>query len=435
MADQKIQRIDALLRFLCKETLQGQLILEAGSLDVDESRRLEELGAAVMTYETDDEKIVRLRRVFPNRRYDRVDFSRPWSQTLTHGFDIVVALGLLDRLADPEPFLRFVRQIAPILYLDVARNGSIQSVTAMLECMDYIVTPIPHEDSADEDSNLLIALQRQQRHPYFTPVLVHVHIPKCAGSTFKRILSLTFGDRHHNVYSEDPFFVLEPNEVIRTLQKQPNIVSIASHSIRAFPSLLGNRVPLYVTFLRDPLAQFLSYITFLKKNQPHLTITHKQYVPPDCSLMSIRDIAEWLVTNEQDVPFKSNYTVNFLAEATFRNDLNAVSKRLNGNVDFARAMKTLLGGIALELAIEVLERFFFVGLVEEMERSISLLSVKLNAYGLALNCEGFQRENVSGQFLDDVQWLNERDRVGRIVLNSLEKDFHLYNHFKKKLQQ
>ena len=263
------------------------------------------------------------------------------------------------------------------------------------------------------------------------PLLVHVHIPKCAGSTFKRILSLTFGERHQDWYSEDPFFFFEAEEIASRLAQHPEIASIASHSIRSFPQRMGERVPLYVTFLRNPIDQFVSYITFLKKNKPHLTETHRLYVPPDVDLMTVRDIAHWLVGNEHEVPFKSNYTVRFLSEIEFRRHTASLTELLDGRE--ASALRDLYERVALDLAVAVLERFFFVGIVEEMENSVALVGERLKQRGLELGCADFRRENVSEHFRGDLGWLDESDAVGRLVFQSLAKDVRLYEHFRERL--
>jgi hypothetical protein len=283
------------------------------------------------------------------------------------------------------------------------------------------VRPAARRQTADADPHL------------DAPLLVHVHIPKCAGSTFKRILSLTFGERHLDWYSEDPFFLLEPDEIAARLEANPELMSLASHSIRSFPPRLGTRVPLYVTFLRNPLDQFVSYITFLKKNKLFLTETHQLYVPPDCHEMTVRDIARWLVDNERDVPFKSDYTVHFLSEMVFRDRTAGLRELLDGAEGFRAAMREVYERCAVDIALAVLERFFFVGIVEEMERSIVLLSERLAPYGLRLKDSTFQRENVSNHLRGDTSWLNESDDVGRRVLKSIEKDFLLYKRCRERL--
>jgi len=433
MADYESSRIEALLTLLNRRSLEGQRVLEAGRLSMSESRRLEALGAVVTTYESSEEAVAKSKAAFPHRECRRVDLSCPWSQSAPDRFDIVIALDVLDRLEDPAPFLTFARQIAPVLYLGGGRGDAVQSAAALLEKMDYIVTPVPDEDPDAESANLLLATQRRQdQESFFTPVLIHVHIPKCAGSTLKRLLSLSFGDRHIDVYDQNPDFVLEPDELVRLLQNQPQIVSIATHSLRTFPPLLGNRVPLYVTLLRDPRAQFLSYVTYVKGAWAQLSENHRRHVPPDGDTMSLRDFARWLVTSDENVHFKSDFTVNFLTENVFRDALRALSRRLDGNVAFEAVTREVYREVALDLAVSVLDDFFYVGLVEEMETSLSLLRQKLEPYGFALKTELFRRENVSVRAPGETAWLNEDDDVGRLVLQSLKTDIQLYDRFKER---
>ena len=132
--------------------------------------------------------------------------------------------------------------------------------------------------------------------------------------------------------------------------------------MRTFPDRVDGRDVLYVTFLRNPIDQFISYITHIKKNY-HVIVDKPllSALPPDPTQMSVREIARWLLTCEQEVNFHENYTVNFFARYSvpgetgpFRKDKKYVKRRLSA-------------------AMGILDRFFFVGIAEQMDLSVALL--------------------------------------------------------------
>ena len=85
------------------------------------------------------------------------------------------------------------------------------------------------------------------------PLFVHVHIPKCAGTSFNALLRESFGSAHADVYSPQPDSAYETAYLDELVTTRPNLISIASHSIRRYPRTLGGRRALYACFLRDPL--------------------------------------------------------------------------------------------------------------------------------------------------------------------------------------
>ncbi len=424
--------IDALLKMLARERLDELSVLEMGALDGASSRRLEALGASVTTYETSREGVEAVRHAFPQRTVHHVDLSQPWSGMPRERFDLVIAPGLLDHVEDWAPFVRFARQVAPRLLIDAGTRETAALMRRLLEELDYIVTPL---DDDEAPARWLFAIQRHLEAAAFAPVLVHVHMLKCAGCSVRRLFGLNFGDRHFNMYDWDPAFVLEPDEITRLLLAQPAIASISSHGIRSFPPLLGSRVPLYVTFLRDPATQLLSYIKYVKNEWATLSDEHRRRLPPDGEAMPMREFARWLVTSSDETLFNRDYAVRYVTEIVLRDELRGLQRHLGDHAALTSALNKLQGPVDVELAISVLEGFFFVGLVEEMHESMALLRERLAPYGFELETDEYRRENISPQRGGGAEWLTENDEVGRLVLQSLRKDYRLYNHFKARFRE
>jgi hypothetical protein len=117
---------------------------------------------------------------------------------------------------------------------------------------------------------------------------------------------------------------------------------------------------LYVTFLRDPIQQFVSYMTHVKKH--YSAITSKsllEAVPPDAPRLALREFAKWLLTQDRDIPFRENHNVNFFS----RHSAPAAPDRL-------------------EAAKAALDGFFFVGITERMEDSMRKLRALTREAGL-----------------------------------------------------
>ena len=258
------------------------------------------------------------------------------------------------------------------------------------------------------------------------PILVHVHIPKCAGTSLGAVLRASFPGRHLDVYAPFTDLVYTPDQLSRLLRDNPQLVSIASHAIRVYPSLINGRTALYVCFLRDPVEQFLSYLTYIKKQYSTLSPPHRLVVPPKCDRLSMRRIAEWLVTHSDDVPFRQNYTIRFLTERLFLQQVEPLP-----NSPLHLSLTSFYEKINLDLAMSVLERFLFVGIVDQMETSLHVLQQKLAPYGLVLETTTVPMDNVSRDYREDLGWMTESDRVGKLVLDSLADDIRLYEHIRR----
>ena len=237
------------------------------------------------------------------------------------------------------------------------------------------------------------------------PVLAHIHVPKCAGTSFRVLLERYFGPRHLRLYVDDTYFVYGEETLRSYLMQEPEIVSLSSHHLRSFPCWVAGREMLYVTFLRDPIEQFVSYMTHIRKL--YATLTSKsllEAVPPDAPHLTLREFARWLLTQDRDIPFRENHNVNFFA----RHSSPAATDRLE-------AAKTTLAG------------FFFVGISERMEESVARLRAKVQAAGLDFPPGPVPCENTSSEYRDGLSWIHPGDEVGSLLLRSVEKDRQLYN--------
>ena len=237
------------------------------------------------------------------------------------------------------------------------------------------------------------------------PVLAHIHVPKCAGTSFRVLLETYFGPRHLGLYVNDTYFVYGDEALRSYLLQGPELQGFSSHHVRRFPHWLAGREMLYVTFLRDPIQQFVSYMTHVKKHYAEITSASLlAAVPPDAPQLTLREFARWLLTQDRDIPFRENHNVNFFA----RHSAPAAPDRL-------------------EAAKTALEGFFFVGITERMEESVNKLRALARAAGLDFPPGSPPVENTSADYRDDLGWLHPGDEVGSMLLRSVEQDRQLYD--------
>ena len=236
-------------------------------------------------------------------------------------------------------------------------------------------------------------------------VLAHIHVPKCAGTSFRVLLETYFGPRHLGLYVNDTYFVYGDEAIRNYLLQGPELRGFSSHHMRRFPHWLAGREMLYVTFLRDPIQQFVSYMTHIKKHYAEITSASLlAAVPPDAPQLTLREFARWLLTQDRDIPFRENHNVNFFA----CHSAPAAPDRL-------------------EAAKAALEGFFFVGITERMVESVNKLRALVQAAGLDFPPGPLPIENTSADYRDDLRWIHPGDEVGSMLLRSVEKDRQLYD--------
>jgi hypothetical protein len=263
---------------------------------------------------------------------------------------------------------------------------------------------------------------------YLRPLLVHIHEPKTGGTSLRHTLARFNARRHLDLYLDNTDFVYSPVELARLLADRPDIISISSHFIRTFPPVIGNRRCHYVTILRKPQSQFMSYIRYIKKTYANLhDATLLQYIPPNVPQAKARDFAAWLIAQADHVPFAENYTVNYLSWFPW-----VLANRHES--DLARCHMSTCSpqervryrASRLELAKTLLKNFLFVGILEHIEPALPTLFRKCKEIGLHIPRTSLPHENATNDIEEDVSWLTISDEVGSKVLASQVEDHALY---------
>jgi O-methyltransferase len=238
-------------------------------------------------------------------------------------------------------------------------------------------------------------------------LLAHIHLRKCGGTSFAQLLDSHFGPRHLRLYPDDVYFVYTVEGLEERLRQAPGVQAFSSHHVRRFPRQLADRPARYVTFLRDPVEQFVSHMTHVQKHYAELT--HEsllQSLPPDAPQLTLREFARWILTQDRDILFRENYTVNFLTRYNFPADA---------------------GTDRLSLAKAALEDFFFVGITGRMDECVRKLRRLAEFEGMEFPSKPIGVINASRDYRDDLSWIHKEDEVGAMLLESVREDRQLYD--------
>ena len=172
--------------------------------------------------------------------------------------------------------------------------------------------------------------------PYMSErtIFVHVHIPKNGGTTFNRVLTRVYGRNFLKVYSDIPGEFFDSDRVAGLVMANPDAQCIASHSIRTpLPELDGVRFwP--VTFLRDPIRRLVSLYYHERKITTRAGREH-------CSQLPFDEYLPERITHDNAFDNWQTYHI--------------------------------AGCVDLDKAKEILETYFFVGLLERYDASLLLL--------------------------------------------------------------
>lgn len=166
--------------------------------------------------------------------------------------------------------------------------------------------------------------------------LVFIHILKTAGQSVMQVLEANFPKRDRLFANSHDIVKLPPGSLNRYRL-------ILGHNYYNIHELLG-RKPVYMTFLRDPVARTISHYFHWKR-----TDTHKFY-----EKVNSQTLAEF-VTDPVTRPAVFNYQTRWIASDNVLKPAAVNARDL------------------LEVAKQRLEEFAFVGLVEDFDRSIDAL--------------------------------------------------------------
>jgi hypothetical protein len=250
------------------------------------------------------------------------------------------------------------------------------------------------------------------------PLILHSHIPKTAGTTVSVGFRRSFEFFHIHHYHPDPFFILTKDKLESLLEVYPDLRSISSHHIRSFPLSIGGRPTFLVTFLRRPEDAFISQLKYVQHNYWSFPEGWRTLWPKEAPLLTLREFARQYLDREsvtQDLCPQTRFICN--------PDAGALFGLTDGNQN---------GLNSYEMAHQILTGFHFVGIVEEMKKSLQVLTDRLRQWRTNVYFDHNLKVNTSPE-PSRPEWLTPEDEVGGRVLAASENDVRLYDFFRKKL--
>jgi hypothetical protein len=250
------------------------------------------------------------------------------------------------------------------------------------------------------------------------PLILHCHIPKTAGITVSAGLKRSFELCHIHHYHPDPLYILTPRILEDLLEINPALLAISSHHLRSFPLSVGGRPTFLITFLRSPEDLFISQLRFVQREFSFLSAEIKYLWPKDTPVLPLRELArQYLdrVAISRDYCSQTRFFCNPKAAGMF------------GLADDHQ-----YGAASYEMASSILNGFHFVGIVEEMKKSLEVLTDRLWERGIRVYFDLRLKLN-SSHAKARPPWLALDDEVGRRVLETSGSDRLLYEDFRVNL--
>jgi hypothetical protein len=250
------------------------------------------------------------------------------------------------------------------------------------------------------------------------PILAHIHAPKTAGSSLRKALDEYYGQGHIHLYFDNSTTFVYGNRELAELVRDPSIKAFSSHFVRRFPPVLADRPVYYVTFLRNPVQQFISYITYTRKHYrgiPDRVLL--EHLPPQMPCLSIRECAQWILDGPDSSfrNFRENYATNFYARYPVfdAHGFDYADRRYRNE--------------RLRAAQNVLSNFLLVGISEYLDEGWRLLRHRAAQIGIQLPDVRIPIENVTADQRDSLDWIRADDEVGGKLLESVREDLFLYS--------
>jgi hypothetical protein len=250
------------------------------------------------------------------------------------------------------------------------------------------------------------------------PLILHCHIPKTAGITVSAGLKRSFELCHIHHYHPDPLYILTPEVLEELLEINPALLSISSHHLRSFPLSVAGRPTFLITFLRRPEDVFISQLRFVQREFSFLSAEIKSVWPKDTPALPLRELAgQYLdgVATFQDHCPQTRF---------FCNPKAAAKPGLGDGHQY--------GAASYEMASSILNGFHFVGIVEEMKKSLEVLTDRLLECGIKAYFDLRLKLNTS-QAKVRPAWLTPDDEIGRRVLEASASDRILHEEYRLRL--
>ena len=157
-------------------------------------------------------------------------------------------------------------------------------------------------------------------------VFFHIHIPKCAGTTFQGILKRNF-NRPKAYYRENPIVLYDykSKAIEMAIQRNQFLEAFSSHNTSIdLPFYLDNPKVKAITFVRDPVERFISHYYYRQKR---LKLKNAKHFLPETAGMSLDEYIDYaLIQGKAKMALEGQ--IGHLSRQTGTHAIDKVKKHL-----------------------------------------------------------------------------------------------------------
>jgi hypothetical protein len=280
----------------------------------------------------------------------------------------------------------------------------------------------PFANLSDVLYGYLVEMTYLSKGSPFRPLFVHVHVPKCGGTSLNTLLNAWFNGRMQWIYFPDPKRVLTQNEMEDFVRQNQDVDCISSHHLRLFPPVIGGRPALYLTFLRQPADYCISSARHVVQTQREMSAEQRALQPKNLESLSVVGLIQhWIAEEEKDIFVGADFSRMFFEATAIRLGID------RHKIIRSKEEQESIQNLTRSIAITQLEHFFFVGDFANFSNEIQRLAALLQQLGIETdNMEiPWERRSSDQPFSSPEQEREIRETLTRL----LPVDRDVYTHF------
>lgn len=253
-------------------------------------------------------------------------------------------------------------------------------------------------------------------------VICHYHIYKNSGTSFDKILTENYGEKHICFDGPFPFFTIDQEQLSRVVERKPEIIAFSSHQIQLPVPASLDFIVLPVVFVRHPLLRILSIYKF--KNQTFDGTTTSKAAQE----MSFDEWVSYCFSDRLEITHISNAQTRLLGGA-YRQRPLVRRTSIGMEYDINQAMRNIEN-------VELLAR------TEYFNDDIDKFSKILEKYNVDFNFYDIDPQNVTSNDLQvsidervlNIKNLLSQSNFDRLILAN-DQDLNLYEHATRLIEQ
>lgn len=245
-------------------------------------------------------------------------------------------------------------------------------------------------------------------------VICHYHIYKNSGTSFDKVLTSNYGEKHISFDGPFPFFTIDQEQLARIIDRKVDVIAFSSHQIQLpVPVSLDFEV-LPAVFIRHPLLRILSIYKF--KRQTFDGTSTSRYAQE----MNFNDWIQFCFSNKQEITHISNAQTRLISSAFRQRPL----------------MKRVKDGMIYDVdqAIRNINNVKLLARTEFFDEDVGRFKDILSSYEIDFNYEPIKPQNTTSNTLNksieerinSVKEQLTKDNYERLLLSN-SQDMMIFN--------